>query len=37
MLVKDIKTGKVYDPQVEFGKLLNKPEIVAIFKRLKVR
>jgi hypothetical protein len=35
MLVKDIKTGKLYNPQIEFDKLMEDPETVKIMKRLK--
>jgi hypothetical protein len=36
-LVQDRKTGEWYNPQERFDALMNKPEIVAVFKRLKVR
>jgi hypothetical protein len=35
--VKDRKTGEWYDPKAAFDKLMNKPEILAVFKRLAVR
>ena len=35
--VQSRKTGEWYDPVVEFGKLMNKPETVALFKRMKDR
>jgi hypothetical protein len=37
MLVKDRKTGEYYNPQEAFARLMNKPEILAVFKRLAVR
>ena len=37
MLVKDKVTGVMYDPEVEFDKLLNSHEFIAIMKRLKDR
>lgn len=37
MLVKDKITGRLYDPQKEFNKLLSDPKIVDLFKRLKLR
>jgi hypothetical protein len=36
-LVQDRKTGEWYNPQERFDALMNKPEIVAVFKRLKDR
>ena len=36
-LVQDRKTGELYNPQEAFDKLMNKPEIIAVFKRLAVR
>jgi hypothetical protein len=36
-LVQDRKTGEWYNPQEAFDKLMNKPEIQAVFKRLAVR
>ena len=36
-LVQDRKTGEFYDPKAAFDKLMNKPEIQAVFKRLAVR
>jgi hypothetical protein len=35
--VKDRNTGEWYDPKAAFDKLMNKPEILAVFKRLAVR
>jgi hypothetical protein len=35
--VQDRKTGEFYNPQEAFDKLMNKPEIQAVFKRLAVR
>ena len=35
--VKDRKTGEWYDPKAAFDKMMNKPEIQAVFKRLAVR
>ena len=35
--VKDRKTGEFYNPQERFDQLMNKPEILAVFKRLAVR
>ena len=35
--VKDMKTGEWYDPKAKFDELMNKPEIVASLKRLKIR
>lgn len=35
--VRDRKTGEWYDPKAAFDKLMNKPEILAVFKRLAVR
>ena len=35
--VKDRRTGEWYDPKAAFDKLMNKPEILAVFKRLAVR
>jgi hypothetical protein len=35
--VQDRKTGEFYNPQERFDQLMNKPEIVAVFKRLAVR
>ena len=34
-LVKDKKTGEMYDPNVEFDKLLHHPDTVAQMKRMK--
>jgi hypothetical protein len=36
-LVQDRKTGECYDPQQRFDEMMNKPEILAVFKRLSVR
>lgn len=36
-LVQDRKTGEFYDPKAAFDKLMNKPEILAVFKRLAIR
>jgi hypothetical protein len=36
-LVMDRKTGEMYNPQAKFDELMQKDEIVAVFKRLKVR
>jgi hypothetical protein len=36
-LVQDRKTGEFYNPQERFDALMNKPEILAMFKRLAVR
>ena len=35
--VQDRKTGEMYNPQERFDQLMNKPEIMAVFKRLAVR
>ncbi len=35
--VQDRKTGEFYNPKEAFDTLMNKPEIVAVFKRLAVR
>jgi len=35
--VKDRKTGEWYDPKAAFDRMMNKPEIQAVFKRLAVR
>ena len=37
LLVQDRKTGELYDPQEKFDELMNKPEIMDVMKRLKVR
>jgi hypothetical protein len=34
-LVKDRKTGEMYDPDKEFNKLINSPEYIAMLKRMK--
>ena len=36
-LVQDRKTGQFYDPKAAFDRMMNKPEIVAAFKRLAIR
>jgi hypothetical protein len=36
-LVQDRKTGERYDPKAKFDELMNKPEILAMLKRLSVR
>lgn len=36
-VVRDRKTGEYYDPKARFDEMMNKPEIVAVFKRLAVR
>jgi hypothetical protein len=36
-LVQDIKTNEWYNPQERFDQLMNKPEILAMLKRLAVR
>jgi hypothetical protein len=35
--VKDRKTGEWYNPKQRFDEMMNKPEILAVFKRLAVR
>ena len=35
--VKDRRTGEWYDPKAAFDRMMNKPEIQAVFKRLAVR
>ena len=35
--VQDRKTGEFYDPKAKFDEMMNKPEILAVFKRLAVR
>ena len=35
--VQDRKTGEFYNPQQKFDEMMNKPEILAVFKRLAVR
>jgi hypothetical protein len=35
--VQDRKTGLYYNPQEAFDAMMNKPEIIAVFKRLAVR
>jgi hypothetical protein len=36
-LVQDRKTGEFYDPKARFDELMNKQEILAVFKRLSIR
>ena len=36
-LVQDRKTGEWYNPQEAFDRMMNKPEILAVFKRLSIR
>jgi hypothetical protein len=36
-LVQDRKTGEFYNPQQAFDTMMNKPEIMTVFKRLAVR
>jgi hypothetical protein len=36
-LVMDRVTGEMYDPKEAFDRMMNKPEIMAVFKRLAVR
>jgi hypothetical protein len=35
--VQDRKTGQFYNPQEAFDAMMNKPEILAVFKRLAIR
>jgi hypothetical protein len=35
--VKDKKTGEYYDPKAKFDEMMDKPEIIAAFKRLSIR
>ena len=35
MLVKCVVTGKMYDPEVEFLRILNAPATVEMFVRMK--
>jgi hypothetical protein len=35
--VQDRKTGLYYNPQEQFDAMMNKPEILAVFKRLSIR
>lgn len=37
MLVQCKKTGRWYDPQVEWLKVMNSPEVRAVMQRLKDR
>jgi hypothetical protein len=36
-MVQDRKTGEWYNPQERFDEMMNKPEIMAVLKRLAVR
>lgn len=36
-MVQDRKTGEWYNPQEAFDRMMNKPEIQAVFKRLSIR
>lgn len=36
-MVQDRKTGEYYNPQEAFDVMMNKPEIMAVLKRLAVR
>jgi hypothetical protein len=36
-MVQDRKTGEWYNPQERFDEMMNKPEILAVFKRLAIR
>ena len=36
-LVMDRKTGEMYDPKAAFDRMMNKPEIMAVFQRLSIR
>jgi hypothetical protein len=36
-LIQDRKTGEFYNPQQRFDELMNKPETMAMLKRLAVR
>ena len=35
--VQDRKTGEMYDPKAAFDRMMNKPEIMAVFQRLSIR
>lgn len=35
--VQDRKTGELYDPKAKFDEMMQKEEIVAVLKRLKIR
>ena len=37
MLVIDRKTGEAYDAKAKFDEMMNRPEIVDMMKRLKIR
>lgn len=36
-LVMDRVTGEMYDPKEAFDRMMNKPEIMAVMKRLAIR
>ena len=36
-LVRDRKTGEMYNPKEAFNEMMNTPEIMDVMKRLKVR
>jgi hypothetical protein len=36
-MVMDRVTGEMYDPKAKFDEMMNKPEILAVFKRLAIR
>ena len=36
-LVQDRKTGEMYDPKAKFDEMMNRPEIMDVMKRLKIR
>lgn len=36
-LVQDRKTGEFYDPKKAFDEMMNKPETMAMLKRLSIR
>jgi hypothetical protein len=36
-LVRDRKTGEYYDPRAAFDRLMNRPETMAMLRRLAVR
>ena len=37
MIVTDKKTGRKYNPEIEFKNLMNKDWVIKILKRLKMR
>ena len=37
MMVIDRKTGESYDPKAKFDEMMNRPEIMDVMKRLKIR